>query len=280
MGRVVSIYNYVIANLINFWLLAVEPLMLRIARNIRGQQKYSQNVKVSVIIATYNRANILINRTIPSVLRQTHKNIEVIVVGDCCIDDTQEKIKLVDDLRVKFFNLDKRGKYPSNIRNRWFVQGSVPRNFGMKVATGDWFVFISDDDIMYPHHIETMLNNAKKYNLEFASASYEAIKDGKKIVVNPEKNNRDSDLVCGGMQTWIYRSYLRIFKWNRHSWRKSYDRPVDYDLQQRFYRCGVRMGYFSDIVYFNPAVEGTSTSGYQAAIEAESALPVSTQNNK
>jgi len=224
---------------------------------------------VSVIIATYNRSMILIDRTLPAVLAQSYKNIEVIIVGDKCIDNTAEKLKNFNDKRVVFYDLPKRGVYPDHIKDRWFVQGSVPRNKGMEIAKGKWFVFISDDDVLYENHIEILLKAAKKDNFEFVSASYKTVKDGNELIVHPRKNNVNSDLICGGMQTWIYRSYLKCFKWNRHSWRKEFDRPVDYDIQQRFYRSGVKMGCINDVVFYNPPVEGTNTTGYQAAIVAD-----------
>lgn len=77
------------------------------------------------------------------------------------------------------------------------------------------------------------------------------------------------DFVCGGMQTWMYRSYLKVFEWNIHAWRKLINRPVDYDLVLRFHSCGVKMSYIDDIVGLNPAVEGTQTVGYAAALQAD-----------
>ncbi len=139
----------------------------------------------------------------------------------------------------------------------------------MEIAKGKWFVFISDDDVLYENHIEVLLRAAKKDNLEFVSASYKTVRDGNELIVHPGKSNIGSNLICGGMQTWIYRSYLKCFKWNRHSWRKKFDRPVDYDIQQRFYRSGVKMGHINDVVFYNPPVEGTNTTGYQAATIAE-----------
>ena len=249
----------------------VEPVLLRIARN-KFYSKYNNQSDplVSIIIATYNRSNILINRTIPSLLNQTYKNIEIVVIGDQCIDDTAYKIKKVLDPRVKFYDLPKRGKYPDNIRNRWFVQGTKPRNIGMTLASGLWFVFISDDEILYPHHIETLLTAGQKGNYEFISAAYEEEREGMVNKVLPLAFDLTKpNLICGGMQTWMYRSYLKIFKWNINSWRKTYNRPVDYDLVIRFNSCGVKMGHIEDVVGLNPVVEGTNTVGYLAALQAD-----------
>jgi len=265
-----KLWNFLLSSALKFWYRCTEPLQLRVARALHARNDHED--LVSIIIATYNRSNILINRTLPSIFAQTYKNIEIVLVGDCCIDDTASKIKEVQDERLRFYDLKKRGKYPRLIEDRWFVQGTSPRNYGMKIAKGDWYVFISDDDVLYANHVEILLRNAKQRDLEFVSAAYMTVKDGIQTEVQPSNWNHNSELICGGMQTWIYRSYLRCFKWNRHSWRKKYDRPVDYDLQQRFYQAGVRMGYINDVVYYNPPVEGTNTTGYKAAIMAENKI--------
>lgn len=258
-----KIYNLIICNVKSIYYRVFEYFYLRYART-KYSNKYHNNTNplVSIIIATYNRSQILYNRTIPAALNQTHKNIEVIIVGDKCIDNTPELINSISDNRVRFYDLPKRGKYPIGIKDRWFVQGTAPRNKGMQIANGDWFVFISDDDIMCPNHIEILLKNAKEKDLEFISAAYESIKGGKKIIV-------DMDVLIGGMPTWLYRSYLRCFKWNIDAWRKSWNRPVDYDLKFRFMNAGVKFGHINEIVAINPAVEGTNTTGYEAAILAE-----------
>lgn len=263
--------NIIIVFIINLYYRIFEYMFLLVARK-RYKKKYINIEKplISIIIATYNRSNILINRTIPSILNQSYDNFEIVIVGDHCIDDTPEKIKLINDKRVKFFDLKKRGKYPKDIKDRWFVQGTKPRNKGMELAKGDWFVFISDDDILLPNHLYTLLNAAVKLNVEFISASYETIKNGERIIVKPVFYNMNKkNAFIGGMQTWLYRSYLRCFKWNIHSWRKDWNRPVDYDLQFRFLRTGVKFGHIDDVVYFNPPVEGTNTTGYEAALMSD-----------
>lgn len=262
-----SALSKLISLIINLVQLIVEPLLLRIARARHNFViKEDLNPLVSIIVATYNRSEILVGRTIPSILNQSYENIEIVVVGDRCIDNTPLKISSITDSRLRFTDLPRRGSYPNNVSDRWFVQGTTPRNFGMKIARGKWFVFISDDDIMLPHQIEVMLSFVQSKNLEFASSAYLTTIDGEQLVVYPGRNNSKSKLKCGGMQTWIFKDYLRFFKWNINSWRKSYDRPVDYDLQQRMFRSGVRMDHVPVVVSINPPVAGTNTTGYKAAI--------------
>jgi glycosyltransferase involved in cell wall biosynthesis len=58
-----------------------------------------------VYVSTYNRSSLLANRAIKSVLAQTYTNFEFIIVGDSCIDNTEEMVKNINDARIKFYNI-------------------------------------------------------------------------------------------------------------------------------------------------------------------------------
>lgn len=215
---------------------------------------------ISIIIATYNRGKILTERTIPSILNQTYKNFEIMVIGDKCADNTPLLISTLGDPRIRFYDLPQRGNYPSDAEARWFVQGAVPRNKGLQLARGKWFAWISDDDVVLPHFLDTLVGFAQQGDHEFVSASYTYEKNGE---TNTGRAS-DHDPPIGGMPTWLYRSYLKVFKWNIHSWRKSWNRPCDYDVRDRMMSAGVRMGYIDEVVIHAPTVQGTNTVGFAA----------------
>jgi len=57
--------------------------------------------KVSVYIPTHDRVDLLISRALPSVIRQTYKNLEIIVVAHGCTDGTEEWVERVSDRRLR-----------------------------------------------------------------------------------------------------------------------------------------------------------------------------------
>ncbi len=112
---------------------------------------------VTVCIATYNRAELLTERSIPSVLNQTYRNIELLVVGDCCTDDTAKLVNAISDPRLHFINLPERGRYPENPMHRWRVAGTVPMNHALSLARGDFITHLDDDDEFVADRIEKLV---------------------------------------------------------------------------------------------------------------------------
>jgi glycosyltransferase involved in cell wall biosynthesis len=100
---------------------------------------------VSVIIATYNRSNIL-SFTIESALNQTHRDLELIVVGDACTDDTAEMVAGFSDPRLQYYNR------PTN-----HGEQSIPNNDGVGRSKGEFLAFLNHDDLWFPDHLERAL---------------------------------------------------------------------------------------------------------------------------
>lgn len=242
-----------------------EPVLLRMAR-ARYAHLYcdpAESPLVSIAIPTYNRGRLLVQRTLPSIFAQTYGNIEIIIVGDCCPDDTPELLKEVEYPRLRFVNLAKRTKYPDDPACRWFISGLDPLNKGMDLARGKWIAYFDDDDIMTPDHIESLLRFAQCGNYEFVAGLYEEERDGQKRVVG-HKDPKHPEF--GGHGTSLYRSYLRCFKYNKNSWRKAYNRPQDIDRQLRLRQAGVRMALLEKVVSYVLPRPGLNTVGLAARI--------------
>lgn len=117
---------------------------------------------VSICVATYNRSELLINRCLNSLIHQDYRNIEILVVGDCCMDDTEHRIKAINDPRIRFVNLIERGNYPVNPNWRWMVAGTVPVNYALDMAKGDFITHLDDDDEHSSDRISKLLHFIQK----------------------------------------------------------------------------------------------------------------------
>ncbi len=112
---------------------------------------------VSVCLATFNRARLLTERCIPSILGQTYDRLELIVVGDRCTDETEELIAKIRDPRLRFINLSERDPYPADPLRRWMVAGTPAVNHAMSLARGDYITHLDDDDEFMPERFEKLL---------------------------------------------------------------------------------------------------------------------------
>ena len=121
---------------------------------------------VSIILPTFNRP-LYMAQAIASAVRQRYDNLEIIVVNDggC---DVSGIVKSFNDPRIIFINRrENRGK-------------AFSLNEALAVAKGKYIAYLDDDDIYYPHHIETLVNTLE---------------------------NRSD---CGVAYTDLYKSYCRI----------------------------------------------------------------------
>ena len=99
---------------------------------------------VSVVIPTHDRPKLLL-RAIEGVLRQTHREIEVIVVIDRPDPETASAVRGVNDARVQLM----LNPHPST--------AAAARNAGADHATGEWIAFLDDDDEWLPNKLERQL---------------------------------------------------------------------------------------------------------------------------
>lgn len=118
--------------------------------------------KVSIIVPIYNMENYL-EKCIESIIKQSYKNIEIILINDGSTDKSEFICKKyqMKDYRVKF--ISSRNKGVSNARN-----------LGIKASTGVYISFIDPDDTVDKKYIEEMLIYMKKYSCDvvFCLARY------------------------------------------------------------------------------------------------------------
>lgn len=149
----------------------LEPLRLELieARKTREFQAAFEDEEplVTVCTGTPGRPDLLIERCITSLRAQTYQNLQMLVIGDGCVDDTAERIAELNDPRIEFHNLPKRGPYPRPGHDRWTVAGTNAANASNRLARGQFITFLDDDDTCEPDRVETLLSVAREQRAEF-----------------------------------------------------------------------------------------------------------------
>ncbi len=143
-------------------------------------------MKVSVIIATFNRFKYLLN-AINSVKNQTYKDIEIIIINDCSTDENYYKYNFKNCIVI---HLDMNSKKRLGHKS----PGGYQRSIGMKIASGDYIAFLDDDDYWLPNKLEMQVKAMKdtKYLISctdgyFGKGIFEKSKVKEYKIYNKEK---------------------------------------------------------------------------------------------
>ena len=109
---------------------------------------------VSVVIPTFNRSKLVVN-AIDSVLNQTYKDYEIVVVDDGSTDDTVDALKPYMT-RIRYVYQENHG-------------ASAAQNKGVELATGKWISILASDDLWLPTKLELQLNTVAALGREFGA---------------------------------------------------------------------------------------------------------------
>lgn len=195
---------------------------------------------VTVCIATAARPEVLVERAIPSLLRQTYHNVQIIVVGDACDAATVKAVARVRDSRVEFENLPVRGPYPAAGINRWRVAGSNAMNRCLEKAEGTFICHLDDDDQAHERRIETLLAEAQKFRAEFIWHKFlTEFSDGTWVL------RGTPEVLLGQITTGsiFYHRFFAQLPWDVYAFRRGL--PGDWDRIQRILALQPR-GQFCD----------------------------------
>ena len=118
---------------------------------------------ISIIIPAYNIENY-IAKCLDSLINQTYRNLEIIVVDDGSSDNTR---KIVDEYAVKYENIKLIHKKNGGV--------SAARNTGIEVANGDYIGFVDGDDTVDEEMFEVLIDNAIKYNADISHCGYKMV---------------------------------------------------------------------------------------------------------
>lgn len=143
---------------------------------------------VSIIIPAYNVEEYL-EECVKSLLSQTYKNYEIIIIDDGSTDQTYKVARNLssDNKRIKLLHQRNQGV-------------SVARNIAMKNAEGEYFIFVDADDVVAPRYVETLVTNLKTVDMVivgFSSERKDIITESASKPIYAKAVNVKEDILCG-----------------------------------------------------------------------------------
>lgn len=214
---------------------------------------------VTIVIPTYN-GGITIERTIDSVLSQTYKNFEIIILNNCSTDDTLSKIEKYNDERIKVVN---------NASNIGF-EGNW--NKSLECITGKYFKLLPDDDLLEPKSLELMiLEMEKNEDIVLTTSKRKIIDENDKTILVHGKN------ICNGQPIELQSIIKEIYRYASNPLGEpgavlirsraiksdtKFDMSVPYFIDLDFYLKILKEGslYFIDLPLYSFRIWGRSYS--------------------
>lgn len=191
---------------------------------------------ISIVLPVYNGEKYL-RESIKSILAQTYSDFELVVVNDCSTDSSVSIIK-------SFMEVDSRIKLINNTENQ-----KLPRslNIGFSHCCGDYFTWTSDDNMMLPNMLETMVSALENQNVDLVFSRCEIVNEqGKKIGMTQKYEDLDelyyNNIV---LASFLYRKEIH-FSLNGYDVNKFL--VEDYDFWLRAYRA-FRFAYIPEALY-------------------------------
>lgn len=132
---------------------------------------------ISIIVPVFNSRRTL-QACIDSILRQTYKDLEVILVNDGSKDDSLSICELNQRLDKRVKIIDKPNEGPGKARND-----------GLKLATGDYIGFVDSDDIIDENMYMSMINLAEEHNADIVQCGHEKVAESGEILFTSRYNN-------------------------------------------------------------------------------------------
>lgn len=182
------------------------------------------NELISIIVPIYNVEKYL-EQCINSILNQSYKNIEIILVDDGSPDNCGK----ICDRYAKF---DKRIK----VIHKKNGGLSEARNFGLDIARGEYIVFVDSDDYIDIHMIEILLENIKKYDTDIVICNFNFFENINIIRRNLSKNIKTGiynniDII---KEYFLSSPIELVVAWNKIYKRKLFDKDTHFPVNRLY----------------------------------------------
>ena len=227
-------------------LAADEPRNRRLLEGLRQGEQYrlpwiEEQPLVSVTVATLGRPE-LISRSLPSILAQTHENLEVIVAGDGAPAETAVAVAELADPRVRYLDLGPRQSWTDDPARLWLVGATRPRNAALATATGRWIVEFDDDDALRSNCVEALLELAGRPSQRPSTARSASTRAATRPTSAPSPLASATSLGRPGCTTAACASS------GARRWPPTSACPGDWWLAERMLRAGVRFAMRDEVL--------------------------------
>ena len=159
-------------------------------------------IKISVVVPVYN-VEKYIRQCLESIVNQTYKNLEIIVVNDGTKDNSMEIVEeFLSDSRLKVINKENGGL-------------SSARNRGMEEATGDYILFVDSDDWLEENGIDILVKNLIK-NIDILGANFyvfdekNQLKNKNNFKIKYRENDEGKNLLLNDLESVVWNKLYKI----------------------------------------------------------------------
>ena len=159
--------------------------------------------KISVIVPIYNVEPYL-RRCIDSIINQTYKNLEIILVDDGSTDGSGEICNKYEQQDERIRVIHKKNGGAADARNK-----------GLEVMTGKFVSFVDSDDWIEYNFYENMIEQAIKYNADIVVSNYNYVSDNGDIICRYEKNDKVRYNTEEAMNEMIHDGFIQAVIWNK-----------------------------------------------------------------
>lgn len=170
------------------------------------------NKLISIIVPVYNMEKY-IDKCINSIINQTYKNIEIIIVDD---GSTDKSSKMID----KYKKIDKRIK----VYHKKNGGLSDARNYGLEKATGEYIGFVDSDDYIENNMYEILYNNLIKYKADISVVNYNLVYEKDFNYKKNVKEISDRLIILNKIET--IKLLFDDNKFGNFAWNKLYKREL------------------------------------------------------
>lgn len=183
----------------------------------------------SVIVPAYN-SELCIERALISLLNQSYKNFEIIVIDDGSNDNTVMKVKAFNSDKIKVISQINQGV-------------SSARNLGIKNARYDYICFLDSDDEWMPNRLEILIKLIKLYPIEsvYITTNYTVLTDGSQKVNSKLIKKLDENFIIDDLFKFMLKNKGEVFNTNSVCVHKSVFMKVG------LFEVGIKNGEDSDM---------------------------------